>query len=107
MLTTPLDMVGPLLQRGALLCGELVPLINTNNPGERTRDMVQDLLDNDKVRAQPRHPAGARSSQVVHRPWGDADRTVEAFFGLEAVIGRGAGANTRSASSLAFATAVS
>lgn len=50
--------------------------------------MVQDLLNNDKVRTQLGHPAGARSSQVMHRPRRNAD--IEPIFGLEAVIGRGA-----------------
>src|SRR5262249_30522385 len=64
-------------------------LVDADDAGERTGDVVQNLLDDDKVNAKPRQAACCSAAQVMQRPGLDAYQLVEAALGVvESGVGR-------------------
>ena len=45
-----------------------MPLINPNDTAKAAADMIEHLLDNRQLDAEPGHAAGAGSTQIVQRP---------------------------------------
>src|SRR6516165_7189060 len=58
----------PSFKRVALFVREAVFLINADNAGERTGDVVQTFLDHRQINAEPRHAACACSAKIVQAP---------------------------------------
>src|SRR5262249_5996347 len=67
----PLDVIGPLLEGRSLFLSKFVPLVDAYNAGKRTRDMVQNLLDNGEIDAEPGHAARRGAAQIMQRPRAD------------------------------------
>src|ERR1700722_17165792 len=82
------DTRSPAAQRGALLCGKVVPLVYADNPGEAAAHVIENLFDDRKVDANLCHSARGGSPQVVERPM--LDRLPAVLFGdafVEALLG--------------------
>ena len=55
------DVCAPALKGVTLFIGKIMTLIDSDNSAERSRRMVQNLLDDGKVDAEPRHARRRRA----------------------------------------------
>src|SRR5262249_522895 len=60
--------IGPTLKRNANLVGVIMGLIDTADAAERSRDVVECLLDDRDRNPEPLHAAGAGPAQIMETP---------------------------------------
>src|SRR5262249_5596558 len=62
------NKTAPRFKRLAFLICKAVLLINANDSSERTRRVVQNLLDDRQIDAKPRHATRTSAAQIVQTP---------------------------------------
>ena len=74
------DMRAPCGERGALLVGPVMALVDADNAGPAARNVVENGLGHFEADAELLQAGGRRSPQIVERPIGDAAPLVEAIL---------------------------
>src|SRR3984893_14791663 len=64
------DVSGPCIERRRALAGEVVSLVDGGNPEQFGRLMGEDLVNHDRIEAEPCQGRDARAPQIMKAPRG-------------------------------------